>query len=145
MDFKQDVPWKDQPDITENVFVYSKAFVSRFKSSERTLDYSEASLLKEISYEIDNYDNWDLVEDDARVYWAQVLAYFSATLCTLFDGVCIGEFNKSNPGSSYYTFRIKFDKKMLNPEDVIGRACDKQFNLSEWYFDIKSKLNNKNN
>jgi hypothetical protein len=139
---KKIVPWKDKPDITESVFAYSKDFVSRYKNSERVFDYSEASLLKEVVYEIDNYDNWDLAEGDARVYWAQVLAYFSATLCTLFDGVCIGEFDKMNPGWSYYTFRIKFDTKILNPEDVIGRACDKQFDFSEWYFNIKSKLYN---
>lgn len=140
MGVKKKISWKDKPDITEDVFEYSKEFTSRFANTDKVLDYSEASLLKEISYEIANYDNWDLTEDDARVYWAQVLAYFSATLCTLFDGVCIGEFDKLNPGWSYYTFRIKFKDKVLNAEDVIGRACDKQFDFTEWYLGIKTKL-----
>lgn len=137
---KKRIIWKNEPVITEDVFEYSKTFIARFEHTERVFDYSEASLLKEIQYEIDHFEEWDLAEDEARIYWAQVLAYFSATLCSLFDGVCIGEFGKLNKAWSYYTFRVKFKDKLLNVEDVLGRACDKQFDFSKWYFITKSKL-----
>jgi hypothetical protein len=132
--------WDEKTDITEEVFRYSEKFVRRFDGCNRTLDYSEDSLIREISYEIDKYEEWDLTETKARVYWAQLLAYFSATLCRRFDGKCVGEFSKNNPGPSYYTFRVGLKNRYYNVEDVIGPACDRQFEFVGWYKNLKKNL-----
>jgi hypothetical protein len=132
--------WDEKPDITEEVYKYSETFVHRFDGSNRRLDYSEESLIREISNEIDNYNEWDLTQTKARVYWAQVLAYFSTTLCKIFDGNCVGEFWKNNPGGSYYTFRVRLKGKYYNSEAVMARACDQQFNIVDWYKNLKKSL-----
>jgi len=125
--------WNKQKEITEEVLEYSKTFVERFSLIDRKLDFSEESIVQEISYEINRYNEWDLKDSEARIYWVQLLAYFSATLCTIFKGKCLGEFPKDNPAGAYYTFRVGVNGRYLNVEDIIGRACDQQFDFVSWY------------
>jgi hypothetical protein len=129
--------WDKQPDITEEVFEYSKEFTRRFDGDEKTFDYSELSLTKAINEEIEQYDKWDLTQTEARIYWAQLLAYVAATLCRLFEGKCVGELYKNNPGPSYYCLRVKLHGKYYNIEDGIGRACDRQYEFVSYYEHLK--------